>query len=321
MTEMNLRELKIGSRGDKVRLWQLFLTNAGFDPGPVDGIFGDNTADSTTAFQRTHGLDVDGIVGPNTYEKAMELGFPPDMSAGGCAPGEADRVSRIDLELSVAGELWIPFARRNVEMPMRTRGRYRRGYPEGAIVHFTAGRDNPLSDICSACSNGYAYLVIAPNGVVYQNFPLNEWGCHAGSSYWPELGSGVSQYLVGIELCCAGKLRRLDENHFRPWYNEAEYLEECCGRQPDPTDDFPRHLVRHVGNTQNQQRGWYEKYTDAQEQSLREVLIWLKRNNPEVFSFDYVLGHDEVAPTRKNDPGGALSMTMPALRERLRANV
>jgi hypothetical protein len=46
-----------------------------------------------------------------------------------------------------------------------------------------------------------------------------------------------------------------------------------------------------------------------------------KKNNPNIFNEDYILGHDEVAgprgigKSRKQDPGGALSMTMTELRE------
>jgi N-acetyl-anhydromuramyl-L-alanine amidase AmpD len=247
------------------------------------------------------------------------------LLSGDLAPGEVDRPSRAKLEsfsLPAArgeGLLWIPFARKNQGGAMKTQGRYRKGYPEGAIVHFTAGRDNPLQDIDTALSNNYAYLVIAPDGTAYQNHPLDQWGYHAGKSHWPPLGGGVSQYLVGIEICASGKLRRLDDNSYRPWYNEADYLEQY-GRKPKPEDDLPADKVRYVEKQANRAKGWYEIYTKAQEASLLAVLTWLKSNNPDVFSYDFVLGHDEVSPGRKNDPGGALSKTMPALRKALHAS-
>ena len=57
--------------------------------------------------------------------------------------------------------------------------------------------------------------------------------------------------------------------------------------------------------------------------------MWLKRNNPDVFRFDYVAGHDEIATLgspgspkektlgRKQDPGGSLSLPMAEYREML----
>jgi hypothetical protein len=51
---------------DAVRNIQLTLSGKRFDPGPVDGIFGANTALAVAAFQRVHGLVMDGEVGPQT---------------------------------------------------------------------------------------------------------------------------------------------------------------------------------------------------------------------------------------------------------------
>jgi hypothetical protein len=270
---------------------------------------------------RHHGPVLHGHIHPWLRRDAVEefLGL-----ATGLAPGEADRPSREALETARhatdggAGELWIPHALRNEGGRMKTRGRYRHGHPEGAIVHFTAGGDDPSADIENALANGYAYLVIAPDGTLYQNHPLDEWGYHAGVSHWPALGSGVSQYLVGIEICASGKLRDLGTGAYRPWYNEEDYLKKL-GRVPNPARDLGAEKVRHVSAEANRVAGWYEKYTNAQENTLRTTLLWLRDNKPGVFSIDLVLGHDEVSPGRKNDPGGALSVTMPSLRASLQS--
>lgn len=65
--------LRRGSRGSAVMDLQRRLTQAGFNPGPVDGIFGQGTDSAVRAFQRARGLSVDGIVGPNTW---AALGSP-----------------------------------------------------------------------------------------------------------------------------------------------------------------------------------------------------------------------------------------------------
>ncbi|WP_457021162.1 hypothetical protein [Luteimonas sp. A611] len=75
--------------------------------------------------------------------------------------------------------------------------------------------------------------------------------------------------------------------------------------------------MRTVTKQGNQSAGHYQKYTILQEASLRTLLTWLRSNNPDVFRFDLVLGHDEVSPGRKVDPGGSLSMTMSAFRQSL----
>jgi N-acetylmuramoyl-L-alanine amidase len=50
----------------KISEIQSRLAMAGFDPGPIDGIFGHNTVAAVAAFQRSAGLVVDGQVGPQT---------------------------------------------------------------------------------------------------------------------------------------------------------------------------------------------------------------------------------------------------------------
>ncbi len=86
---------------------------------------------------------------------------------------------------------------------------------------------------------------------------------------------------------------------------------------PNPRRDLPADQVRYVERFQNREAGWYHRYTPEQEQALTDLLLWLKTNAPAIFDFELVLGHDEVSPGRKNDPGGSLSLTMPDLRARL----
>ena len=65
----------VGSAGDLVHAWQSFLLGQGFDPGGLDGTFGDKTVVATKAFQQQQGLTPDGIAGRETIMRAMQLGF------------------------------------------------------------------------------------------------------------------------------------------------------------------------------------------------------------------------------------------------------
>jgi zinc D-Ala-D-Ala carboxypeptidase len=66
--------VKMGSSGDDVRAVQHLLRNAhGYDIA-VDGIFGSKTQAAVTGFQKSRGLAVDGIVGPQTW-KALVAGL------------------------------------------------------------------------------------------------------------------------------------------------------------------------------------------------------------------------------------------------------
>ena len=201
-----------------------------------------------------------------------------------------------------AKQLWCPFAQTDFPKS-RTRGSYAKGYPLGAIVHFTAGRRSGLkAAMQEQVENGFTYFVIDEHGAIGQNFPLDSWGYHAGQSSWPTLTGTVSNDLVGIEIQSAGQLEK-SGNHHQTWFGET----------------IPNDQVRTIARqTANQQPGAYHQFTPAQETALLQLLKWLHQNNPGVFSYDHVLGHDEVSPTRKNDPGGALSLTMPELRKKLK---
>ena len=62
-----LPTLKIGSKGEYVLAWQIFLNQNGFPCGLEDGIFGKNTENAVKIWQESHGLDADGIIGKQTW--------------------------------------------------------------------------------------------------------------------------------------------------------------------------------------------------------------------------------------------------------------
>jgi hypothetical protein len=236
--------------------------------------------------------------------KPVEPAAPEEVKPNPTVAPEPERPSA---SAPATKSLWYPLAHIPKNFAMPSKGKYKDYYPVGAIVHFTAGRfekglQSALDTMSWGLKQGYNYMSMAADGQVVQSCPLSDWGYHAGASVWPELGSSVSSKLVGIEICCAGRLT-VEGDKFMSWFNT----------------EIPKELVRTVKSRDNIQAGSYHKYTEAQEKSLVELLIWLKANNPTVFNFDFVLGHDEVAPTRKNDPSGALSMSMPEFREYLKA--
>lgn len=196
---------------------------------------------------------------------------------------------------------WCPFAK-IIEQGMPTQGPYRDLHPRGAIVHYTAACHGGPDEITYGRKMGYAYMVIDRAGVVYQAHPFTRWGYHAGESAWAPLGTGVSRSLVGIEVESWGLLTATAEGP-RSWAGTPVPQSEA--RLLAPARD-------------NQHPGMYHAYTAEQERSLGQLLMWLKNNAPDIFDFDLVLGHDEVAPNRKEDPGGALSMTMPDLRSKMK---
>lgn len=275
----NYPELREGNRGEKVKYLQEELNEHNAAGLELDGIFGSNTKQAVMAVEQRLHLTPDGVADINVWLGLRDL-------------------------RPLTGQRWIPFAKRMSEIP--TRWTYPQGYPKGAVVHFTAGRDNPEGTVEYLGRVGFPCLVMARNGKIYQAFPLNRGGCHSGTYH--------HDYSVGLEIIAAGRCEPVTVNgvrKFKAWFHQSssEYFDES--------------EMRYVTRDGSRREGWYQKYTSAQEDSLIELLLWLKSQAPEIFSFDHVKGHDECCdeggrPGAKNDPGGALSMTMPEFRELLK---
>ncbi|WP_413160683.1 peptidoglycan-binding domain-containing protein [Capilliphycus salinus ALCB114379] len=69
---VNMPELYQGSVGDAVECLQLRLYDNGFFWLYIDGIFGEKTRDAVKAFQAREGLNIDGVVGKDTWRKLGE---------------------------------------------------------------------------------------------------------------------------------------------------------------------------------------------------------------------------------------------------------
>lgn len=196
--------------------------------------------------------------------------------------------------------LWYPLAKIPATK-MKTQGKYKDNYPVGCVVHYTSGRSNVDNSVDYGAKMGYCYFLIAKDGMVYQCFPLDRWGYHCGVSQWPTLGSSLSSKLVGIEVVCAGDLEKTNDK-YKTWFNE----------------EIPASNVRIATKEEFGVRGYFEKYTPEQEESLINLILWLKTNNPLIFMLDNVLGHQEISPDRKIDPGGSLSVPMHTFRDILK---
>jgi peptidoglycan hydrolase-like protein with peptidoglycan-binding domain len=74
--------LRVGDRGDSVSELQAMLRLLGFYSGSVDGVYQDSTASAVSAFQQAAGLNSDGIVGTNTWNRLL----PPSATGGTTSP-------------------------------------------------------------------------------------------------------------------------------------------------------------------------------------------------------------------------------------------
>lgn len=92
-----------GTQGEEVRQVQQKLAEMGYPVGSVDGIFGDRTEQAVRAFQREHGLTVDGIAGPATL---AALGITAPENIGGVSNSDYQLLARI-ISAEARGEPYV----------------------------------------------------------------------------------------------------------------------------------------------------------------------------------------------------------------------
>ena len=163
--------LRIGSRGPETLSWQGLLQSQGYSPGTIDGVFGAGTADATKSFQKAHGLEDDGVVGPATYRAALEVGWKP---LAGDYPGAE----------FVPARWFTPSIDRDVQV---------------IVIHTTEGQERPRQAKNTAAwfaderSRGSAHYTVDPE-IVVQSVLEKDIAWHSGHK-------GTNSRSIGVEHC------------------------------------------------------------------------------------------------------------------------
>jgi N-acetylmuramoyl-L-alanine amidase len=167
--------------------------------------------------------------------------------------------------------------------------------PRYLVMHYTAGRSTAESVrwLCARAAGASAHLVIGRDGSVTQLVPFDRVAWHAGPSRWQGL-TGLNQHAIGIELDNAGRLTR-QGGAWRAWFG-ATY-----------TDD---EVMEATHKHETVSSGWHV-YTPEQIDRSLEVAAALIR----AYDLEDVLGHEDISPGRKSDPGPAFPMA--SFRSRL----
>lgn len=104
-----------------VKQKQCLLNYLGYDTGGVDGLWGNKSISATKAFQADYGIGNDGIFGPGTEGKILEV----------IGSGEAPTASDLEAVDTPTGTFWddIKWFRED-EFKCKCGGRYCNGYPD-----------------------------------------------------------------------------------------------------------------------------------------------------------------------------------------------
>jgi len=174
-------------------------------------------------------------------------------------------------------------------------GSFEQGRPDSIILHYTAGSsaESSVETLCNPNVKASAHLVVGRDGVIFQLVPFTTIAWHAGQSSYGGR-SGFNKYSIGIEMDNAGKLTKSGEN-FIAWFGK-EY--------------GPNEAIEAVHRNESQPAYWHS-YPEQQISTVRAVCELLV----DAYGITEILGHEEIAPSRKIDPGPAFPLDK--LRDRI----
>lgn len=173
-------------------------------------------------------------------------------------------------------------------------GEFKAGDLDTIIIHYTAGPENvAINTLTNPRVKASAHLVVGRQGNVTQLAPFNIMTWHAGSSSYKGR-TGFNKYSIGIEIANDGWLTK-SGNVYRAWYGGVHEANE---------------VIEAVHRNQSTPKYWHT-YTEEQIAVVTEICQLLV----ESYNIRHILGHEEIAPTRKQDPGPAFPLDR--LRDRL----
>ena len=169
-----------------------------------------------------------------------------------------------------------------MESPNRS-GFFGSGQPDSIVIHYTAGRsaESSIRTLCNPATKASAHLVVGRNGNTAQLVPFNTIAWHAGRSSFKGR-TGLNKYALGIEIDNAGRLTK-GPGGYSAWfgglYRDQEVIEALHRNETTPS--------------------FWHRYDEAQIEAVLELCYLLA----EAYPIKTIVGHEEIAPGRKIDPG------------------
>ncbi|MEA3443346.1 MAG: N-acetylmuramoyl-L-alanine amidase [Bacteroidota bacterium] len=165
--------------------------------------------------------------------------------------------------------------------------KYKDGNLDTIVVHYTAGSSAGSSaKFLSGEVKASAHLVIGREGEIYQLVPFDTIAWHAGNSFYGNRND-FNKYSIGIELDNAGILTKAG-SEYQAWFGKKYQANE----------------VIHATHRNETSPKYWHIYTEKQLGSCRQVSELLIKK----YSIKNILGHEEIAPQRKQDPGPAFPL-------------
>ncbi len=163
---------------------------------------------------------------------------------------------------------------------------FEHGLPDTIVIHYTAmdTAEAAITRLSDPSAQVSAHLVIGRDGYISQLVSFKRIAWHAGISSWNGR-EGLNRYSIGIELDNAGLLQKKGDwfySYFGGVYEASQVMEYV----------------------EDGKVTYWHKYSSEQIDVLTEVCALLAQK----FPIKEILGHSEIAPERKIDPGPAFPM-------------
>lgn len=175
--------------------------------------------------------------------------------------------------------------------------------PSYLVIHYTAG------DTSSSAINWFkavppqkpdriaAHIVIDPDGTITQLVAFNRRANHAGYSTWDGL-SGFNLHSIGIEIVNPGYLEKLTDGSFRRWINKSK--NQFVSYPASEASKITKTNHKHKFWTDSDNNYWFQ-FPQVQLNSVYELSKTLIMQ----YGLINAIGHDDISPARKPDPGPA----------------
>jgi N-acetylmuramoyl-L-alanine amidase len=162
--------------------------------------------------------------------------------------------------------------------------------PQYLVMHFTAATTakSSINWFLNKDAKASAHLLIDSDGSISQFAPFDVITWHAGKSQWNGL-DGLNQYSIGIEIVNGGRLRKSGNSWICP-----------VDMKVVPEDD----IVQAKHKNEAQPDHWHE-YTPEQIEAAIQISTLLVK----IYGLKDVIGHDDISPLRKSDPGPAFPLS------------
>ena len=175
------------------------------------------------------------------------------------------------------------------------------------VIHYTAGdtADGAINWFMTAHDKGNptriaAHIVVDVDGTITQLVPFNRRANHAGYSVWDGV-SGFNDHSIGIEIVNPGFLEKLSDGSFRRRVGQDKNNKPVY-------KSYPASIETKLFAGNHKHKFW----TDADNHfwfkfpaSQLDAVYKLSKLLINQYHLTTALGHDDISPARKPDPGPA----------------